>query len=224
MRVRNITKISISFPFAGVTGSRVLRAGALSPQLPATRFYDPLLQRALKRKLISVEFDKEDVGIVGLAGIPGPVAQALSVLNPSEPEPEKSDGVVTKPAPVVVVTKPLPGTPEPRKPKRTAGQVAKAKVGMSRASTIANRLKVPFHVLAATLGKKTGTTIYPVTNVSAEDEKWLEEKFASSPDAPELSDIPRVQTAQARSISELSSDMGGVLSLADLAAENGKLQ
>lgn len=220
MRVRNRAAISVLYQFAGPNGPKKLAPGELSPRLPATRFYDERLQHALSRGLISVEFDERDVGIVGVAGMPGPVAQALANLPSAKAEEERPAAIVAEPKPVVTVTEPF-DPPKRKKPKPLKPMRANtAKTGLTRAKDVAKSLHIPVHVLSAFNEKNGGRRLYPVTGMTKEEVAAAEERYGSKIELPEISHVPRDSvSAAALSLSELSAGSDG-LSLADLISEN----
>jgi hypothetical protein len=213
MKVRNKLDIAVRYQFAGPCGGKTLGPGEWSPQLPANRYYDKDLQRSLNKGIIEVQFDEEDVGILGTVGIPGPVAQVLAKLN-SEPEPA-SGPVISKP---VVISK----DPPPKQEKRRPARSEKLLNNSMRASALAQELKIPFRVLAAALEKKTGKRFYPLSPVLPEDAEAMRDKYADRTEIPEISDLPSVGRQEVRTLSDLSSSSDGIVSLADLANENRK--
>ena len=65
MRIRNMRKFDLYFPYAGVAKGNVVKPSALSVELPTERFYDVLLQRDWKRGLIEIELNDMDKAILG---------------------------------------------------------------------------------------------------------------------------------------------------------------
>lgn len=216
MRVRNKARVPVLYQFAGLHGAKRLIPGQLSPWLPATRFYDPRLQHALEKGIIEVEFDEKDVGIVGVAGLPGPVARVLGALKP---EPPPSYSVVTKP--VAVVSAPFEAKRR-KKARPDKGLVNRPAPGPMRAKDLARKLGIAFNVLASFLEKKTDKRVYPLNIVTEEMVKLAEEEYGVKLELPEIREVRKAEPAKAMSLSELSHGSDGVikLSLADLVHEN----
>lgn len=220
MRVRNKAKVPVLYQFAGLNGPRRLNPGQLSPWLPSTRFYDPRLQHALEKGIIEVEFDEKDVGIVGVAGLPGPVARVLDAIRPA---PESVDSVVTKP--VAVVSAPF----EQKRKKRSKpakGLVEAQSSGPMRAKDLARRLGIAFNVLGSFVEKKFGKRIYPLNTVSDEIVSAAQDRYGVKLELPEIKEARKEDSAKALSLSELSRGSDGTihLSLADLIHENEQLR
>ena len=92
MRIRNMRKFSLYFPYAGLARGNVVKTGELSVELPTERFYDVLLQRDWQRGIIEVELNEMDTAILG------PSVAGLYNKKPEQPKPEQ---VITIPAEVV---------------------------------------------------------------------------------------------------------------------------
>lgn len=217
MRVRNQAAFSVFYPFAGVDvdRGRLLQSGALSPKLPANRFYDARLQKALSRGLITVEFDEEDTGMIGVGGLPGPFAEVLSALHAKAEEDGK---VVKKP---IVVSKPVSAMSDERpKRRRKSARTESLRDGEMRAKDLAQELKVPFHVVAAALEKESGKRFYPFSGVSKKDADAMREKYGEKFEIPELSDTARVAVNTPRTLADIAAESDGLLSLSDLVREN----
>lgn len=211
MRVKNVAKIAVFYSFAG-TGKlgKTLKPGALSPRLPAQRYYDPALQRALGRGLIEVQFDDMDVGVVGVAGIPGPVAKVLNTLQGEKKVPE-----------VIVVSTPVQLQTESQgQPKRKPARAEKILKDSVRASALAKELKVPFHTLAAALEKLAGKRFYPLSPVSPDQVAAMRDKYEEKLEVPPIADAPSLDRGEVRTLADLSGGSDGIISLADLANEN----
>jgi len=211
MRVKNKCGVAVHYSFAGPGGGRTLGAGEVSVRLPARKFYDPDLQHALERNLVEVIFDEEDVGVVGVAGIPGPVAKVLSALQGGEAV--RPPGL--QPGPVTVS-----GPPAKPKPERKPRVEKPAADGSVRAGVLAKELKIPFHVLAAALEKGYGKRFYPLTHVAKDLADAMRERYAEKLEIPEVASAPVESRAEIRSISDLSASSEGLVSLADLMQQN----
>jgi hypothetical protein len=218
MKVRNKAKIAVYYPFIGSCG-RMLAPGAVSRRLNPMTFYDPLLQRALQKGLVEVEFDEEDVAVIGAGSVPGPVAQVLSALRPEAPAPDKS-GIVTKPVPVVRLSSALKSEHVRKKPVRTAGRVEKLQDGAIRAQALARELKIPVHVLAAAVEETTGKRVYPLTGIDQKTADAMRERYLEKLEIPEISKVPRTGKVVPRTLSDLSASADGVLTIAEIEAED----
>lgn len=157
MKIRNLRKFDLYFPYAGQRRGMKVKAGQLSMDLPTERFYDPLLQRDWRCGKIEVLLSNIDKVVLG------PVADKLQseiVEVPDAPAPQPE---VAAPAPViptvaatldpetgeetpVVVPPPPVAAPKKRRGKRTRPEDAPKAALAQRTDTI--RLKA----LASELG------------------------------------------------------------------------
>lgn len=219
MRIKNRRPVAMSFQFIGQ--GKTLRPGQLSRELPTTLFYDEHLQHALQNGSIEVVFNDRDVAVAGVAGMPGPVAKALAALEEKKKEDTHAEGgVVTKPVPVVTVTEPVERS-RPRRGRPAPGKAEQLKPGTMRASTLAQELHIPLHVLAAGLEKAFGKRVYPLSAVTEEQAQAMREKYLDVRPVPEALSEPSVsRRSDAMSLADLSAASDGVLSLADLMAQN----
>jgi len=215
MRVRNKLKGSASYRFAGTgpSNSCLLKAGGISPKLPPQRYYDPMLQDALKKGYIEVIFDEEDVGILGVVGIPGPVAKVLSKLDPKPESSESGEPIVTKPVVVSAKREPKSKKPEPEpEPSPRNGAV--------RASALARELMIPFHTLQAGMQSAFNIKVFQMSYVKPEHAEAMRKKYGEHLEVPEISAEPVKRKAEIRTISDLTAKSDGIVSLSDLISQN----
>lgn len=210
MRVKNKLRLSAFFMFAGTGANNgaLLGPGQLSRELPVQRFYDERLQQALKKGLIEVQFGDEDMRFVGVAGIPpGVDAEACAA---------KTASAVTEPVPAVKVS----CDPPPKSSKKKRKSYEPVPPGSVRVSTLARELKIPFVTLAAGLQKQFGIKVYPISYIPLEQADAMREKYAEKLEIPEISRIPSRKRAEVRTLSDLSEESDGILSLDDLISQN----
>ena len=121
MKVLNQRSFHLYLPYAGVRKGWLIKAGKPSPELPADRFYDQLLQRDWKRGTIDVVLNEQDKLILGAAIadlVHKPVAVADNAVTPA---PVPSVAPVIAPATPAQVETPTPEpTPQPTPEAPTA--------------------------------------------------------------------------------------------------------
>lgn len=126
MRIRNMRKFELYFPYAGIAKGNVIRPAALSVELPTDRFYNVLLQRDWKRGLIEIELNDMDRAILG-EGV-------TSMFNKSESDDRPVMAMkpaANIPAPVAEPSKNDPSLPAPSTPSADLNKVIAAITGES---------------------------------------------------------------------------------------------
>jgi len=106
MRIENMMKCSIYYPYAGILpkNGRELKAGQLTGELEPTRFMNPLLQKDAVAGKIKVYLSEADKAVLGHTAIENIKKESnkrwsISATIIPEPTPVKKE---TKPEPVLI--------------------------------------------------------------------------------------------------------------------------